>query len=180
MASRALSLVLLAGALGAVGAAGCGDDADGGSAATTTTSAEDRQLAFTRCLREHGIDVRDPSSSGGGPTRIRMRAGKGGQTPRSLDRAMTTCREKTGGGPPELTPEQREEFQDQALAFARCMRQHGVDVPDPQVAGEGGVLIRRREGRGRLPSLDSPAFQRAQEACEDLMPRPPGAREEGR
>jgi hypothetical protein len=25
-----------------------------------------------------------------------------------------------------------------AVAFARCMRQHGINMPDPQVTGDGG------------------------------------------
>src|SRR4051812_45316762 len=30
--------------------------------------------------------------------------------------------------------------EDAALAFARCMREHGVDMPDPDTSGGGGVV----------------------------------------
>ena len=33
--------------------------------------------------------------------------------------------------------EARQEMQDAALAFARCMRQHGVDMPDPTFTDNG-------------------------------------------
>jgi hypothetical protein len=28
-----------------------------------------------------------------------------------------------------------------ALQFAKCMREHGIDMPDPQVSDEGGVMV---------------------------------------
>ncbi|MCW3015538.1 MAG: hypothetical protein JWO02_2630 [Solirubrobacterales bacterium] len=49
------------------------------------------------------------------------------------------------------------------------MRAHGVAMADPKVEGKGI----RMGGPG--PGPDSPAFQRAQRACESLMPRKPGA-----
>jgi hypothetical protein len=52
-----------------------------------------------------------------------------------------------------------------ALAFAKCMRAHGVpDFPDPTAGG--GFLF--RTGSGVNPS--SPAFMTAQAKCQKLMP----------
>jgi hypothetical protein len=52
--------------------------------------------------------------------------------------------------------------QDQALAFARCMRENGVpDFPDPDAEG------RFSEGEH---DPDDPALRAAQEACRDLAP----------
>lgn len=52
-----------------------------------------------------------------------------------------------------------------ALAFAQCMRQHGVtNFPDP---GSGGNL-KITGGNGLDPN--SPTFQAAQTACQSLLP----------
>jgi hypothetical protein len=52
--------------------------------------------------------------------------------------------------------------QDQALAFARCIRENGVpDFPDPDASG------RFSEGEH---DADDPALRAAQEACRDLAP----------
>lgn len=166
---RALLALATTGLL--VTAAGCGGD-DGGAddpAASSGPPSEEAQLAFARCMRANGIDMPDPDTSGGG-VRVRI---KRDTPPQVVERATKTCREKTGGGPPELTAEQQQELRDQALAFARCMRSNGVDLPDPQVSGGGGVLVRSRRGSFRP---DSPAFRRAEKACRDLRP---GLRREG-
>ncbi len=53
----------------------------------------------------------------------------------------------------------------QALAFAKCMRSHGVsDFPDP---GEGGGLS-LTPGSGVNPA--APAFRTAQHSCQHLLP----------
>jgi hypothetical protein len=53
-----------------------------------------------------------------------------------------------------------------SLAFAKCIRAHGVpSFPDPQQSG-GGISI--GSGSGYNPS--SPAFQAALTACESLSP----------
>jgi hypothetical protein len=55
----------------------------------------------------------------------------------------------------------------QALAFAECMRDNGVDMPDPE-PGEEGLF-------GAFHSVeaehDSETIEQALAACEDLMPR---------
>jgi hypothetical protein len=47
-----------------------------------------------------------------------------------------------GGGDPATagTGDQRAEFREAALKYARCMRAHGVDMPDPKFE-DGGVQI---------------------------------------
>ena len=60
------------------------------------------------------------------------------------------------------------------LDFAKCMREHGIDIPDPQFGDGGRVTIGLGGGPGGEdgPSTDGPAFdpddakfQEAQEAC---------------
>ncbi len=57
------------------------------------------------------------------------------------------------------------------LAFARCMRDNGIDMDDPQVSGgEGGGRFLRGAvgGRGGLDDL-SEEFMVAQEACGPIL-----------
>jgi hypothetical protein len=72
----------------------------------------------------------------------------------------------------------------QGLAFARCMRSHGVpNFPDPKASGNGGIEIQATQRGGSGQSLkingvpvNAPAFQSAQQACHSLLPnggRPP-------
>ena len=56
------------------------------------------------------------------------------------------------------------------LAFTECMRDHGVDMPDPEMAkpatggAKPGNAVIAVEG-----NPDDPTFQKANEACEPLM-----------
>jgi hypothetical protein len=55
------------------------------------------------------------------------------------------------------------------LAFAQCMRDHGIDYPDPVFSEDGGVtLIGPDEGAAGFDPND-PAFQAAQEACQEIF-----------
>lgn len=58
------------------------------------------------------------------------------------------------------------------LAFAACMRDHGVDMPDPEVDADGGVSI--NIGAGGLGGDNRDTVDAAMDECSDLMP-PPGS-----
>lgn len=66
--------------------------------------------------------------------------------------------ESDSGDPPS-----NEEFQDAALEYAECMREHGVDMPDPEFEGEGGVLMQMPEG------ADRDEVEAAEEECRPIM-----------
>ena len=70
--------------------------------------------------------------------------------------------------PPELSDEEEAEFKPAALANARCMREHGVEFPDPTFDENGGAQIRMSKSMGIDP--EDPAFQKAMKACEGTMP----------
>jgi hypothetical protein len=57
--------------------------------------------------------------------------------------------------------------EDAALNFAKCMREHGVDVPDPKPGGGngGGFSLQFRSGNPQ----DNQDFQDAQEACGHFL-----------
>ena len=61
--------------------------------------------------------------------------------------------------------------EDPALAYTECMRENGIsDFPDPEVSGG---RVKMAIPRGVDP--ESPAFQKAEEACRELMIGGPGA-----
>jgi hypothetical protein len=75
---------------------------------------------------------------------------------------------QTGGG--ETTgPSPSPSSGGSALAFAQCMREHGItDFPDPD--SHGGQEIKMRPGSDLDPH--NPVFRSAQRACQSLMPTP--------
>ena len=68
-------------------------------------------------------------------------------------------------------PEASVDPEDAALAFARCMREHGFDMPDPQFETGGMVMIGGPGEEGEGPKFDpqSEEFQAAEDACGDLL-----------
>ena len=88
-----------------------------------------------------------------------------------VDQAGTGTAETTGAvatdEPEDLTDEER------LLAFAECMRQHGVDFPDPVVEADGTVTFGFRPGGGAGQGAGNiranPDLPAAREACGDLL-----------
>jgi hypothetical protein len=169
LAVLGLGLVL---ALAACGGSPDGDrvaSLSGGGATGTTngaakTAAKDPQQAaldFAKCMREHGIDMPDPQVDEQGRVRVRVGGPGGGARPdpEKLDEAQKACGHLMGGGdgPGQINPEER----DAMVAFARCMREHDIDMPDP--TGDG--LVIRRDGDGG-PDPSSEKFQEAEKACD--------------
>jgi len=171
--TRGIPILLAATAL-AVGAC-AGDDAGGGDG-TRAREMRDAALAYARCMRENGVDVPDPKTdenglileTGGGD----MNA-SGGASARRVRAADDECRKHLDDArPPELSPEQQQEFRRQALAHAKCMRENGVDFPDPSFTEDGGALVNIGPDSGLDPK--SPTFRRAEERCRKLMSGPAG------
>ncbi|MEA2306071.1 MAG: hypothetical protein QOH43_3351 [Solirubrobacteraceae bacterium] len=152
--------------------AACGG---GGSEKDPSTGQPDdaKRLAFTQCMRKAGLNITDQTSSGGRRD-TRIEAPKG-ISPARLQTIQRDCARKTGGGPREPSKAEQAKFLDQALKFSRCMRAHGVDLPDPKAQGGGIVLQQRSAGGGGEIDPRSPAFQRAQKQCESFMPKGKGA-----
>jgi hypothetical protein len=124
----------LAGAVLLIGALtiGCGSAAENPDTGGTSTadSPEDYQLAFADCMREHGIDVPDPSSDGS------MRA-PAIDDMSAFTEASEACQEKLGRPPVQAGEPTKsdEERLAEMVAMAECFREHGIEVPDPK-AGE--------------------------------------------
>lgn len=115
----------------------------GGSASPTPAADEDVEaalLAFAECMRENGVNLPDPRIDEDG--RLTFAGGLGGIDPGDPDveAAFEACQEELPdiGRAIEFDPEQEAALADAQLEFARCMRDNGVDIPDP--TGEGFSL----------------------------------------
>lgn len=127
-------------------------------------------VAFSQCMRTHGEpNFPDPNSQGA----VQLN----GVDPRSpqFESAQKACAKfsPNRGKPP--SPAQQQAALAQALKFSECMRAHGIkDFPDPQTKG-GGIRISIRSGSGSDLNPQNPQFQKAQQACQSLLPNKLGS-----
>jgi hypothetical protein len=129
---------------------------------TPTPDPQKAMLAFTQCMRDHGVDLPDPGTASG-PVKINV-------DPTTMDAAENACkslRKGQDGKAPSAAEQAR--MRDQLIKFSQCMRAHGVNMPDPTFSGNGATV---RVGPGDS-TLDpsSAEFQAAQKACEKNMPK---------
>ncbi len=128
---------------------------------------EDAALEFAVCMREHGIDMPVPEE--GGVFHVDPGTGPGDLNPEKFREAERECRHLLPdlGRPPSA--EERAKMNDAMLAFVRCMRDEGIDMPDPQ---DGGLILDRRQGGAGFDPED-PEFQAAHRRCERFLPGRP-------
>jgi hypothetical protein len=153
--------------------AGCGGDDKGGGvaslggsdSATSTTNASAsagggydlrQALVFTRCMRQHGYDMPDPQIEGNN-VGLQLPNYEGQRAPK-FQAAWQACRRyaPNGGQPERPSAEERQ----QALAFARCMRQHGINMPDPRITADD---VDQQGSPGMRK--DDPRLRAAEQAC---------------
>ena len=85
-------------------------------------------LDYAACMRENGIDMPDPTEGGSvaaiDPSKIDVEA---------FDAANETCMAELGEPPaPEGGTQTDEEVLESQLELAKCLREHGHDVQDPE------------------------------------------------
>ena len=122
---------------------------------TTTTEAVDPEEAFQEyndCMREHGVEMPDFGEGGGA---IDLVEGDS----EAFEEATAACDPilDAAFGEFELSPDQEAEMMDQELAFAQCMRDAGIDWPDP--SSDGQVIIELGD------DLDPEALDAAANTC---------------
>lgn len=158
-------------ALGVIGAslllAACG----GSSPSSTSSAAREQQAEvkfadFARCLREHGIEAEVATGPGGEGHGLKIK-GSGG--PAKMEAAQKACK-KYEPEPQKLnlSPQEKVERAEAVEKFARCMREHGIEVHAS--SSEGHVSIQIHAKPGAAPNPESPAFQKAQSSCQKLLP----------
>jgi len=146
--------------------------------AVDTVLIEDREeamLAYAQCMRDHGIDMDDPTLGEGGGQRA-FRLGGGGQ--RQIDRfgedfqvAQEACVLYLEAARPDIDPEAEQERLEEQLLLAQCIRDSGYpDYPDPVIGTDGRL---QRAGGQDLQALGidrrSEEFRELMAACRDEM-----------
>ncbi|MBO1413274.1 hypothetical protein [Streptomyces sp. FH025] len=145
-------------ALFAVGCTGSGADSGrGGTAQASGASGggakEEDGYKYRQCLRDNGVDVEEPKEG--------QAAGVKVDDEKKFKKAQEACKDLPGAGR-EMSQDEQEKALDQAVKMAQCMREHGVDVPDPQL----------RDGRltstvGGGADVSRETMEKAQKACSD-------------
>lgn len=166
-------LLAAAALLSGVLAAGCGGSAPSptGDASTSASAAGavESGVAFSRCIRSHGVpNFPDPKVSG---QAVRMGSPSTVQSP-AFQSALHSCQGLLPKGPPG-SEASSPQAQTRMLEVSACMRKHGISgFPDPTtsppsnpgnsaIIGNGGYYL-------VIPkSIDTsaPAFERAAAAC---------------
>lgn len=143
--------------IGTAALSACGGSGPAAADEGTEASREDAMLAYAQCLREHGIDVKDPAGGG-----MSVSIGPGEEA--KMKAAEKACRGKMPQGMGEApSPEEQQQALDDALKYARCMRSHGIPMPDPKASPDGrGIQIEGPRG-GAGPSTER--FKAAEKAC---------------
>jgi len=159
LAAALACLALVAAACSSAPGSGAGAGPAGGSARHS-------ELAYSQCMRAHGItDFPDPNVQGG----IDLNGGPGSDLNVSSPQfkaANNACKSLL---PPRraMSPAQQAAARAQALKYSRCMRAHGIsDFPDPD--SQGGIALKPKPGGDLDPN--NPLYKAADKACKSLMP----------
>jgi hypothetical protein len=171
-----VTLAVLCAALASLGLAACG----GGASKSNVSQENDQRLVkFAKCMREHGVKVSTPTGSSG---MLRIGSGDKPGNIHQLEAAQQACkRYQPKATAQNLSPQEKVEREEQVLKFAKCMREHGIDVHASTAGGGAQIKIQSRAGTGgsRGPNPESPAFQAAQKGCQGLLPKPPDGKAAG-
>ncbi|WP_372405265.1 hypothetical protein [Streptomyces luteireticuli] len=147
-------------ALFAVGCTGDGaDSGKGGSAQGSDVSGkgkeEDDAYKYRQCLRDNGVKVDEPKE--GQAAGIQVRDEK------AFKKAKEACKDLPGAGK-ELSAEEQQKALDKSIKFARCMREQGVDMPDPELK-DGNLTAKAGGG----PDMPKGKMEKAMKACNDKL-----------
>jgi hypothetical protein len=158
---RTLAATTVALAAATLLVAGCGGGSGTGS---PKASPSDGLLAYSECMRSHGVtNYPDPNSQGVIEGQDSSGSGSSGMDPNSpiYKAAQQACQKYVSG---VTTPANEKQRLTQALEYTTCMRSHGVtDFPDPQDVN-GQISFPGQGGVGRTPH-----FQSANTACQHYL-----------
>lgn len=154
-------LVVLAGLFTLVTACSGGGEEGGDGVASmsdgqTTSSAaaqeddktdDDRMREYASCMKEYGFEVGELGEGNGMPV---------GADKEKYEKADAECKKllpNGGAAPGGMSGEDL----DEARKLAQCLREHGLDVPDPDPAGDGPFM--------NDDTADQETIDKAMEAC---------------
>ena len=129
------------------------------------TTFEEGVLDFARCMREEGINFPDPTFDiDGNPQFDNLEI----ENEEEFESAFENCEDILRNALPEqfdLDPEVEAALVDASLEFSQCMRDQGIDFPDPK-PGEFGFFAFRDADI----DFTSEAVQNAFEICQPENP----------
>jgi len=147
-----IGLSILASACGSSGAKVAQVGTGGG------TNPRPHPQTFSACVRSHGVPNFPDADTDG-----RIHAAGIDKSSRAFQVAYHSCQGLLPGG--QLGEQRRAQLQGQLLAFARCMRAHGVHTfPDPMITADGHFGL----GTHRIDP-NSPIFIAAAAACRGKL-----------
>ena len=173
---RVRALAVLAAPLACLLLVACGSSSPVRDAAATERAKEQQDelkaADFAKCLREHGVQA-SASASGGG---FSLRISPSGSSKQNMGAAQQACAKyRPEPKRVKLSPQERVKREEEVLAFAKCMREHGVDI-HTEVGGGKIALGVHGSPAGSGPNPESPAFQAAQKACSGYLKLKPEGR----
>jgi hypothetical protein len=119
-------------------------------------------LAFAECMRAHGVaNYPDPTSSGDIPKESLQQLGVSSS---SYETDLNACKHLLPGGGNGPSPAQVAYETALGLSFAKCMRSHGVPLPDPDSSGKIPDPATLGINQG------SPKFEAGNVACAKFRP----------
>ena len=180
--SRIAAAIIATGALVVLAAACSSPSSAGGSPAAAGSATSSSAVAYSHCMRSHGVpNFPDPPSSGLVPKADPQELGVSSS---QLQAAQRACQHlyPTNGGALGASLRQCEETGDcpQAMVqrvvndmrlLARCMRSHGVPSwPDPTVDSEGRPVFQLSAHGFTREQADSPEIVHTADECQHLLP----------
>ena len=162
----AVITVMAAAALLATACSGSPSSTGSGGAPNAGGSAASQLIAYTQCMRSHGVpDYPGPNSNG------QMPKITSGQQVGASDSRLTAAQGACQALWPYQAPtqaQQRQQLTDD-LKFAQCMRSHGVpDFPDPTSEPSGPRFVISISRDGFDPH--SPQILAKAHACQHVLP----------
>jgi hypothetical protein len=150
--------------LAALCLAGC---SSGGGQAPATLAKTDEigraAVQYAQCLRDHGYSVADPTFDQDGLPVFGGDLRGAAVKNEAFDADRRKCAEPLNAAYQAAGVTSKKDVKpEDLLGFTRCMRDHGIDIPDPSA-----------DGMLELPKTmySSPAWEPAKQACELLLPQ---------
>jgi hypothetical protein len=142
------------------------------SASASNASQQDQgdPEKFEECMEKYGIQVQT-EIEGDGKTAVRVGGGPGSAPvdEGKMQEAQKACQQYSPMGGPGGGQPMSQEDQKKFLAFAACMREHGIPMEDPDFEG-GGVRMKIGGDKG-APQIGDDTVEAAQKACESNLPQ---------
>lgn len=150
-------------------------DDEQSAAAVAPVDPMEAMLDYAACMREHGIDMPDPNMNGGGSVIEIEATSSGADAGGSIEdmlggefmAAERACSDLLGAMTSEHDPKLEAEIMEALLAHTECMREHGIDVSDPNMSG--GVIVMEANDLEGTDFL-SDEYVAAEQACRDVLP----------